>query len=48
MKQLYRTHKFDDGKKYSAPKPPERKAIGCKLSGDERTNDIPENPARTA
>lgn len=28
--------------------PPERKAFGCKLSGNDRTNDLPENPMGTA
>jgi len=39
--------RFDDGNEYSASTPAERKAFGCKLSGDERTNDLPENPIRT-
>jgi len=28
--------------------PTERKAFGCKLSGNDRTNDLPENPMGTA
>ena len=36
-------YRFDDGNMEFGPKPAEREAFGCKLPGDDRMTDIPEN-----